>query len=120
MRTFLAATALVVAALPVSAAECVTVDIVWADSTPVLSDPGQDGYGDGSIDVSTVGVFLWTQGGNISHEIPADAVGATVCADGSATFTAGEPVAYDEPVICDCDEVEYEVFFENDFRYGPR
>ena len=107
-------------ALPAGAAECQVGSIDWSEGSPrwEVGDTATDG-----LRTAVVGRFLWVQVGDadpISVELTGDESSATVCLDGTATFTRAEVAAAEpEPVICDCLPDEYARFIEV-ASFGPR
>ena len=99
--------ALLALALPAGAADCQTGGIDrWDNGGPHwIADIAYDG----NVDMSIEGHFLWLRVGQyddeyedvVSVEVPADAIGATACADGVVTFSyapesiSQQPESYD-------------------------
>lgn len=92
-------------ALPASAADCQNIDLVTGNA----SGNNQ------TVHTGIVGPLLWVNTGeleadadlgvgSISHEIPAGAIGATACPDGSVSFNVPDPASV--PVVVDVEPVE--------------
>jgi hypothetical protein len=107
-------------AVPAGASECQSGSIDWSDGSPRW-ETGDD-WTEG-LRTAVVGRFLWIQVGDdeaTSVPLSGDESAATVCLDGTATFTHSGPVVSEtENVICDCLPDEYTRFVEPD-GFGPR
>jgi hypothetical protein len=106
-------------ALPAGASDCQVGSIDWSEGSPRW-ETGDDGAA--GLRTAVVGRFLWVQVGDadpISVELVGDESSATVCLDGTSTFTHSEAVvAEPEAVICDCLPDEYARFIEI-ASFGP-
>jgi hypothetical protein len=107
-------------ATPAGASECQSASIDWSDGSPRWSTG--DDWTEG-LRTAIVGRFLWIQVGDAeptSVELSGDESAATVCLDGTSSFTHSEAVvAGPENVICDCLPDEYARHIEPD-SFGPR
>lgn len=110
MRKLIATIALLGLALPASAADCATGTINWWGTSPILTSRTD---GDG-IRFAIVGQFVnYTvdDGALASTQVPHDAEGVTVCADGVTFALAEEPVEREPvPTVADVDAETWETF----------
>lgn len=91
-------------ALSAGAADCQNVDLI----------SGATSGNDQTVRTGIVGAFLWVQtgeyaggdelDGTISHEIPAGAITASACPDGSVSFDVPDPAPVE--VVVDVEPVE--------------
>lgn len=101
------------------AAECAEGQVTWQEGSPLWNPTVETA----DLNLAIVGHFLWVQAeggvdeydGTVSHDLPGDVTGVTVCGVDDVTFRRADPMTV--PVVVD---IPPPVWFDLALRIGPR